>query len=130
MRIALTGIVLAAALSFSTEALTQHALAAAAEGGQIGIGLNKIKNNVDVPTSNKNIREAIVDAIVYVLSFLALIAVAMIIIAGFFMILGAGSESSVTRARKIILYTIIGLMVIFFARVIVGFFVSELPSVF
>jgi len=130
MRFVLTSIVLAALFSLSAEVLTQHVFAATAAGGQIGVGLDEIRNNVDVPTANRDIRGAIVEAVIYILSFLALIAVVMMIIAGFFMILGAGSESSVTRARKIILYAIIGLMVIFFARVIVGFFVSELPATF
>jgi len=130
MRCIIISIALAVLLSLSAEVLTQHVFAATEAGGQIGVGLDKIRDNVDVPTSNIDIREAIVEAIIYVLSFLALIAVVMIIIAGFVLILGAGSESSATRARKIILYTIIGLIVIFFARVIVGFFISELPATF
>lgn len=100
-------------------------------GGSIEDGLDKIKANVDIPVGNgQNLRETIIDIINFVLSFLALAAVIMIIVAGFFLVLGGGSEASATRAKKIILYTVIGLLIIFFARVIVGLFTKELPSFF
>ena len=44
-----------------------------------------------------------------------------IVVAGLFLILGMGDETSKDRAKKIVLYTIIGLLVLLFVRVIVGF---------
>lgn len=93
-------------------------------------GLDKIKANVNLPTDpGKNAREITIDILKFTLSFLALAAVIMIIVAGFFLVLGGGSEASAGKAKKIILYTVIGLVIIFFARVIVGFFTIELSSV-
>jgi|SRR3989338_4400870 len=82
-------------------------------------------SGVDLPRSSgisgEGVRETIVSVLNFLISFLALIAVIAIIVAGFVFIFGAGSDTSVERGKKIIIYTIIGLIVIFFARVIVGF---------
>lgn len=135
MRYAFT-IAVVFALSLSMGIFAEHAAAplvqaVAPSAVGIGAGLDKIKGNVDIPVGNgQNLRETIIDIINFVLSFLALAAVIMIIVAGFILVLGGGSEASATRAKKIILYTIIGLIIIFFARVIVGLFTIELPSFF
>lgn len=63
------------------------------------------------------------------LSFLALFAVIAIVIAGFMLVLSLGSEELRQRAVRIILYTIAGLLVIFFVRVIVAFFLGLGSSV-
>ena len=119
------------ALGLSVGVFAERVHVPLAQASSIEDGLNKITGNVNVPTNpGKNARETIIEIINFILSFLALIAVIMIIIAGFFLVLGGGSESSAARAKKIILYTIIGLVIIFFARVIVGFFTVELPSFF
>jgi hypothetical protein len=54
-----------------------------------------------------------------VLNFLALIAVVMVIVAGFYLVLSLGNDDTKDKAKKIIYYTIIGLVVVLFARVIV-----------
>lgn len=64
-------------------------------------------------------RSAITELIRRVLNFLALIAVGVIIIAGFVLVLSLGEEAQKDRAKRIILYCLVGLVVIFFARVIV-----------
>ncbi len=56
-----------------------------------------------------------------VLNYLALAAVVVIIGAGVYMVVGGGSEDSKNKAKTIILYTIIGLLIVLFARVLVGF---------
>lgn len=68
------------------------------------------------------IRETILNALIFVLNFLALLAVIFIIVAGIRLIVSQGEEESKDKAKKTILYVIIGLLVILFARVIVGFF--------
>jgi len=137
MRYALPVVAVVFALSLSMGIFSERAFAPLVQavdpsgGGGIEGGLERIRDNVDIPVGNgQNLRETIIDIINFALSFLALAAVIMIIIAGFFLVLGGGSEASATRAKKIILYTIIGLVIIFFARVIVGFFTVELPSFF
>lgn len=61
------------------------------------------------------------------LGFLAMAAVIMIVVAGVWMILSAGNETAKDRAKKIVLYTIIGLVIVFIARSVVGFFLYGLP---
>ena len=92
-------------------------------------GLDAVRGDIELPTGvgGGGIRDSIIHVLLFVLTFLALAAVITIITAGILLIVGAGSEASVQRSRKIILYTIIGLILIFFARVIVGFLIA-LPT--
>ncbi|HLD07921.1 MAG TPA: hypothetical protein VJB60_02555 [Candidatus Peribacterales bacterium] len=129
MRFAFLTIILAFGCGLSVSILTQNALTPQAYAGSVEDGLEYFDSLIALPTATSDdVRDIIVDVIKFILSFLSLIAVIMIIIAGFYLILGAGTEASVTHAKKIILYTIIGLIVIFFARVIVGLFTQELPK--
>ncbi len=66
------------------------------------------------------IRDIFTNIIVAVLNFLALIAVAVVIIAGIRLILSQGEEEPKEKAKKTIIYALIGLVVVLFARVIVG----------
>lgn len=131
MRFTLTILGIAFAFGLTMGLTTEQAVAPGASAGLIEDGLGQLGDLVEVPTgSASGVREAIVNVINFALTFLALIAVLTVIVAGFFLILGMGSENSSQRARKIIIYTIIGLLVIFFVRVIVGFFIVELPAIF
>ena len=75
-----------------------------------------------------DIRQFIVNVISYVLNFLALAAVVVIIIAGIRLVVSQGNEEQKNTAKKTIIYVIAGLIVILFARVIVGFFTETVPS--
>jgi hypothetical protein len=46
--------------------------------------------------------------------------VAAIIIAGIYMIISLGNDEQIEKAKKIIKYTLIGLVIILFSRVLVG----------
>ena len=107
------------ALSFALILPDLHAPLAMAEAG-IGLpgGIN-LPQQVNLPSGD--IRSKIVAVLNFALSFLALIAVIAIIVAGFLLIFGFGSDAAIQRAKKIIIYTIVGLVVIFFARIIVEF---------
>ncbi len=130
MRFPLLVLGFAFVLGLSVGVTSEQAMAPAAEAGRIQEGLQDLRNLVDVPTGEGDFRTVVTDTINFVLTFLALIAVVTIIVAGFVLIFGMGSENSATRARKIIIYTIVGLIVIFFVRVIVGFFTGEIASIF
>lgn len=78
--------------------------------------------------SDKSIREVVRDILITVLSFLGLLAVVMIVIAGIMMVVSGGDEQLIARAKKIIFWTIIGLLVILFATAIVVFFGQEVPN--
>lgn len=67
--------------------------------------------------------------IVFVLDLTALIAVAFIIIAGIRLIVSQGEEEQKEKAKKSILYAIIGLIVILLARVFVGFVTGQVPGI-
>jgi type IV secretory pathway VirB2 component (pilin) len=79
--------------------------------------------NVSGPIKG-DVRTAVLTVLKTVLSYLALIALIAIIVAGFFLVAGGGSDASKDRAKKIILYVIIGLLVILFSRIIVEFFLQ------
>ena len=76
------------------------------------------------------VRPAIIRVINFVLGFLALVAIIFVIVGGIRILASAGNEENVTKGRKTIVFAIIGLIVVFFARVIVGFFTGELASQF
>ena len=78
--------------------------------------------------TNGDIRGVIVDLLRFVLTFLALAAVVFIVIAGIRLIVSGGSDDQKDKAKKTILYVIIGLLIILFARVIVGFFTETLST--
>lgn len=59
------------------------------------------------------------------MSFAALIAVVMIIIAGIYLLFSFGNDDTKDKAKKIIYYTLIGLVILLFARILV-----ELVTVF
>lgn len=78
-------------------------------------------------TGAQGIRDAILKVFKTVLSFLALAAVIVIVIAGIRLIVSQGEEEQKNTAKKTILYAVIGLILVLAARVIVSFLIS-LPS--
>ncbi len=80
------------------------------------------------PDDNVDIRGVVLDVITFVLDFLALAAVVFIIIAGIRLIVSQGSDDAKDKAKKTIIAVIVGLLVVLFARVIVGFFTQTVPA--
>lgn len=92
------------------------------DGLQIGIDVaSEIEGLRQEP-----LREVILDYLYLALSFLAMAGVIMIIAAGIYMVVSGGDETAKDKAKKIILYVVIGLVIVFLARSIVGFFVNGL----
>ncbi|MDB4978673.1 MAG: conserved rane protein of unknown function [Candidatus Peribacteria bacterium] len=79
-------------------------------------------------TGPAGIKETIVKILTFVLDLMGLIAVIFIIIAGIRLIVSQGEEEQREKAKKTILYVVIGLIVILFARVIVGFVTGTVPG--
>jgi len=71
-----------------------------------------------------DLKGLIVSIMKKVLDFVGLIAVVVIVIAGIWMIVGLGEESSKERAKKIVIYTIIGLLLILIASALVTFVIN------
>jgi len=62
----------------------------------------------------------------YFLGILGLVAVAFLIYAGILMVTAGGKEEEVTKARKIIMYAVIGIVIILLSYTIVTFVSSAL----
>lgn len=71
-----------------------------------------------------DLKAFIINAVRVFLTYVAILAVVVIIIAGIWMILGLGEESSKEKAKKIVIYTIVGLILIMIARAIVMFIIG------
>lgn len=61
---------------------------------------------------NPGISDVILRIVAYMVSFVGILAVAAIIIGGIMYILSLGDESKATRAKKIVLYAIIGVILV------------------
>lgn len=84
-------------------------------------------SNIQGP-SKSDLRSLATNMLKLVLNFLALAATIVIVGAGIYLIVGAGSDDSKTKAKNIILYTILGLIVVLLARLAVGFLTKGLPQ--
>jgi hypothetical protein len=62
----------------------------------------------------------------YFLGILGLVAVAFLIYAGVLMVTAGGAEEQVTKARKLIMYAVIGIVIILLSYTIVTFVSSAL----
>lgn len=82
------------------------------------------------PTSSGEVKDVIIKVLTFVLDFLSLIAVIFIIIGGIRLIVSQGEEEAKDKAKKTILYVIVGLIVVLLSRVIVGFFTGGATNVF
>lgn len=78
--------------------------------------------------NSDSIRNIIQQIIVAVLNFLALIAVVVVIIAGIRLIVSQGNDDEKDKAKKAIFYALAGLVIVLFARVIVGLVTSYLAG--
>jgi hypothetical protein len=116
----MTAVMIAAMLMLGGDALHEGVTSAQVfQGPGLEAGLNQAIGVTNVPYIVSP-RQAIVHVLTEILDYAALIAVAMVIIAGFYLILSLGEDEKRDKAKKIIFYTLIGLLVLLFARIIVG----------
>ena len=78
-----------------------------------------IESNTTVDSTT--IQSTAVTLINYVISIIAIIAVGMIVYAGFLYITSGGDEKKLGTAKNLILYAVIGLVVVIVSYSIVGF---------
>jgi succinate dehydrogenase/fumarate reductase cytochrome b subunit len=71
--------------------------------------------------STGDLKDALVNVIVKVLDFVILLAVIFVIVAGIRLVVSGGDEGQKDTAKKTIIYVIVGIIVVLFARVIVTF---------
>lgn len=91
--------------------------------GGIGVGLTAISQIADI-SKKTSITEIILTIIAFILELALLLAVVAIIVAGIYLIVSNGDEGQKDKAKKIITYAIIGILVILLARVIILFVVG------
>lgn len=84
-------------------------------GGGIQDGIDEAGTIV----GSTDLREKIISILRTVLSYMALAAVVVIVIAGIRLVISGGEEDVKEKARRSILYTVVGLIIILVARSIV-----------
>ncbi len=79
----------------------------------------------DITTSGdvdeQSLRDTVVRIIQDVLSFMALVAVIVIIVAGIRLVVSGADEGQREKARNTVIYAVVGLILILLAQAIVGF---------
>ncbi|MBI1961231.1 MAG: hypothetical protein HYS45_00845 [Parcubacteria group bacterium] len=96
----------------------------AAVGAQDPFGLGDA-DNINVGTST-NLKQDIADIVNILLGFLGILAVVIILYAGFKWMTASGNEEQVGEARKMLLQAVIGLVIIMAAWVITNFVVQNI----
>ena len=71
--------------------------------------------------SEESVRRTVTDLLINVVSFVGLIAVVMIVISGIILVVAGSSDQSRERAKKMIIYTVVGITVIALASAFVLF---------
>jgi glucose uptake protein GlcU len=90
---------------------------------------NTVFGSIPSVTGGTNdVRMTVTDVLGTVLNFLALVAVVFIVIAGIRLIVSQGEEGERDKAKKTIIYVIIGLIVILLARAIVAFVTENIAN--
>ncbi|MBT3293474.1 hypothetical protein HN512_02360 [Candidatus Peregrinibacteria bacterium] len=116
----LLSIVYKSSLALTAWATTTVAYGQIYQGGGIQEGATLAG---DIVGSN-DLRTTVINIIKEVLSYMALIAVVVIVIAGIRLVVSQGEDEPKEKAKKTIMYTVIGLIIILFARVLVQIFVD------
>ncbi len=90
----------------------------------VDLGLNTAAN-IGLPVAPQNdIRELLVDIIRYILGFLGIIAVAVIMYAGFLWMTSAGDPARLERGKRTLINGVVGLIIILTSFAIVTFIVN------
>lgn len=117
-------------MSFAFPRAAYQLLAQVFDGGGITDGLSQAQAEL----SGSGIREetdvilVIVSVINAILPYAAIAAFIAFIVSGFLFILGFGSETAIQRAKKIMTWSAIGLVVILFSFVLTNFIITILGT--
>lgn len=111
------------ASAFLAAGLPTAAMASVYNGGGIMAGISAAAG---LGLASGNPFYILLNIIRVVLNLMAFVAVITIIIAGIYMIISLGNDDQIEKGKKIIKYTIIGLLVILFSRILVGLITNVL----
>lgn len=85
-------------------------------------------NNIPDTGGSGNVEGAATAVINAILNILGLIAVVVIVLAGLRLIIGGADEGQREKARNTVLYAVIGLILVLFAKAIVQFVADEFQT--
>ena len=110
--------------SLATRASTAFMLSMATVSNAIA---QDIYDPEDLPETggSGDLTTALKDIVNVILNFLAIVALIVIVIAGIRLIIGGADEQQREKTRNAILYAVIGLVIVFFAKAIVVFIFEE-----
>lgn len=108
----------------STAGGTTGGLLPAPTGPPVTAGCDSSKQNCGNYSLNDFIQIAVLVS-KYILSIVGALALLMFIYAGFTMLLSAGSQEKVTKARGILIGAVIGLVIVFASYMIIGFILDS-----
>lgn len=94
------------------------------DGGGVAAGVGVAETEI-IGLSREDPRTMGERVLQVAISFVALLAVIAMVISGIILIVGMGSDQTKERAKKIILFTVIALLILLFARLIVGYLTSN-----
>ncbi|MFA6106085.1 MAG: hypothetical protein WC745_00185 [Patescibacteria group bacterium] len=117
IKLTAAALLLAAVLLPSTAVLAQDNLGS--------FGLN-FANNIGL--QNANPKNVVVNIIQVALSFLAIVAVIIILIGGFIWMTAGGNDDKVTQGRKYIVNGAIGLLIVLAAFAITNFLITTIQN--
>lgn len=95
-----------------------EAQAAVYGGGGVQEGINQASGLGGISNST-SVKDVIIRIINFILDLVLLLAVAAVIIAGIYLITSNGEKGQKDKAKKIIYYALIGVVVVLFSRTIV-----------
>ncbi len=89
-----------------------------------------VQENSGLPAEpNTDLRMVVVNIIKFVLGFLGILAVIIVLYAGFKWMLSGGSEEKIGDAKKMLIAGLIGLVIIIFAYIIVNFVITQIVEI-
>lgn len=89
-------------------------------------GIELAKQGINDIEKDRTLSEFIQDIVVYLLTFISIIAVIYIIYAGFNILIGNGDEEKLKKSKTTIIYVAIGIVLIWLAWPITNFFLNIL----
>lgn len=86
-----------------------------------GIALKDTGANCNATTNGKTLSVILATALNILSIVVGIVAVLMIIVGGLRFVLSGGDSNNTTSARNTVLYAIVGLVIVFFAQILVKF---------
>jgi len=87
-----------------------------------------VRGQLDDIETERTLSEYVQDVVVYILTFISIVAVLYIIYAGFMILISNGDEEKVKKSKQTIIYVALGIIIIWLAWSIVTFILMVLNA--